>query len=438
MPRLRGLGNALSQISTLLLKDRLDRQQMMDHQEQIRQRQLEVAKYNKEQVALEGDENRRATRLRQFGENPSLAVTASQAGDEDAPNFIEKDRQILGPAFETLSKAKNPEDVPSMEALFASRKPGIITNLNPISELSGARNAQLQRVADTTSEEVDKAGAIAQQQALGQAHGKEEADATNFDAQLGREVKRTNTLNPIEFRQQEKLANMRATVELEKQKKYLTHELATRAEFARATQVNDMALEASKLVLQMTELTSLAAEINAGFQEGAVDTYAGIRNAFGSLPYVGGSISQGMATASAAIDSMTTGDKSIARKVNNLEGMRRAAGIAAIRAAGDPRPSNADVEGVIGSIPGAYESLEATAAKSARFRDSLILLPEIMTANPGIKGKALLDIALAEATKRSNRRAIEGGNATPPKPTDPRTPTSPPAVPPSVQSILSR
>lgn len=424
----RRLGN----LAGTLLEQRLRDKSAEKQSELVQQRQLELADLNHEFAMQQSQEAQKQTRLRQYGENPTLASTAAQSGDKDAEPFIQRNREILAPAFESIAKAKNAEDMPSLEALFGARKSGIIDNLSPITELDNARTAQLSRIADTTSEEVDKAGATSFNSAYGQAMGNEAATATNAPAALAREVTKENTLNPIKFIQEQKLANMRAAVDLRKQKDFLTHELITKRDFEAAKATNAMATEASKLVLQMTELTTLAADINASYSEGGVDTYAGLRNAVGSLPYLGNAMSGGMATASASVQSMMSGDKTLPRKVNNLEGMRRAAAIAAIRAAGDPRPSDADVSGVIGSLPGAFESLEATVAKSNRFRDSVVMLPEIMAAHPGVAGKALLDLALAEAQKRSQARASASPSGTP---TEQR---GQPAPPPSVQSILSR
>lgn len=432
---------AFSDMANIVLQEHLRDKRDIANDERQRQARLEQIKATRDAIALEGEQNRQTARHRQYGENPALAFTASVSGDKEAEPFIEKDRQILAPAFEKIVGAKNPAELPSLDALFASRKPGIITSLQPFNELVNARNAQNTRIADSISQEVDQAGATAQAQAYGQAMGKEEADAGNFDAQLGREVKKTKTLDPLKFVQESKLANMRAAVELNKQKEYLVFELAQKSAFEDAKAVKNASEEAANLVLSMTELSALAFEVNKDYKEGAIDTMAGFKQAATQLPWVGNALGTALNTAGAASQSYLSNDPSFPRKVQNLEGRRRAAAIAAIRAAGDPRPSDADVAGVIGSIPGAFESLESSAAKAGVFRDAVTLIPELMARSPGMRGKALLDAALVEAQKRSTDRAVAGGTTL--KSPNERGPApsgvaAPKVVPPSVQSILSR
>lgn len=206
MANLRGL----QEVAQILLRARLQEQADVANDERTRQRQLEVAKQNKDAVAAENEMQRQTVRLRQYGENPSLAFTASVSGDSEATPFIQKDRQILEPAFELISKAKNPEDLPSMEALWASRKPGIITNLQPFNELANAREAQNARIADTITAEVDQAGATSQAQQYGGAMGKEEADAANFGAQLGRKGQELEQGNKFTFERERGLIPIRA------------------------------------------------------------------------------------------------------------------------------------------------------------------------------------------------------------------------------------
>lgn len=206
------------------------------------------------------------------------------------------------------------------------------------------------------------------------------------------------------FMEESKIATMKAAVELDK--------VAKQAAMTGNKNAVASAKEATAGLLQMEEIIALATQINQVFPEGGIDTAAGIKNSISQLPYVGMTLGGLMNTASGAALSKLTGDKSIPGKINKLEGLRRAAAIAAIRAAGDTRPSNADVDGIISSIPGAFESAEATKSKAQTMRDTMTLIPNLVAAHPELvgdgKGKALIDMAMVEAQKLTKNRAFMG------------------------------
>ena len=136
-----------------------------------------------------------------------------------------------------------------------------------------------------------------------------------------------------------------------------------------------------------------------------MDAYAGLKQVFDSLPYIGRSVSDLMTTLGATGTALADMDPTIVRKIMRLQGLRREQAIAMIRAAGDPRPSDADVIGVLPSLPGPFESREQTAEKIAFMRDRTLAIPELLAENPGLRGKALLDAASARATARAGSRA---------------------------------
>lgn len=216
------------------------------------------------------------------------------------------------------------------------------------------------------------------------------------------------------FRQEQKMAAMRAAIELDAWKK------------KNAVTAGKEALKAADAatagVLQMEEIIALATEVNKGNMIGVSDVYSGARNAIGQLPWVGTALGGLMDTANATTTAMKDGDPTLIAKTNQLQALRRAAAIAVIKAAGDPRPSNADVDGVINSIPGAGESAFATKTKAQAMRDTLTLVPEILKGNPHLLGRedmetgnglVVLQMAMREAQKRAGTRATSGRNPDP-------------------------
>lgn len=226
-------------------------------------------------------------------------------------------------------------------------------------------------------------------------------------------IKATNALNKgtfdEKFREEQKLASMKAAIELQTWAK------------KNATSAGPAAMASAKAatagVIQMEEIIALATEINKGNMIGVADIYSGARNAVGQLPYVGPAIGGIMDTANATSTAIKAGDPTLIAKTNQLQAMRRAAAISVIRAAGDPRPSNADVDGVINSIPGAGDSNFATAIKAQTMRDTLTMVPEILKAHPELAGDAeketgrglmVIQLAMQEAKKRATQRSQSG------------------------------
>lgn len=242
-------------------------------------------------------------------------------------------------------------------------------------------------------------------------------------------IEATNAINKgtfdEKFRQEQKVAAMKAALEVENWKKI------------NALKAGPVALKAATAatagILQMEEIIALAVEVNKGNQMGVSDIYSGAKNAISQVPYVGPAVGGLMDTANATAAAFKDWDPSLIAKTNQLQSLRRAAAISVIRAAGDPRPSNADVDGVINSIPGAGESAYATALKSQTMRDTLTMVPEILKAHPELVGRddaetgnglRVIQLAQAEAAKRADKRAKSGRNEIPPE-APPEAPTAP-------------
>lgn len=444
MAKLRGLGG----FAQLLLQAHLKSKAAKDENDLITERQHGLAEFE-DSLRRETDEHqagleRGTAKLRELGQNPALAMTLSQSGDKEAGPFIQRNSATLAKPMESISKASEMKDLPSMAALFGQRSPGIIDNLAPLTEMFNAREAQSRKITDSNSYEDDRSAANEFSKQYAQKTGEEAGLGATSTDRTARTIKETNETNKgtfdEKFFEEQKMENMKAAIQLKKEKDALLFKLAEEGRSADAKELNSMVSASTAAILSLNEIMAHATEINAGYQEGGIDTYAGLKDAAGQVPLIGSALSKGMTTASAAVASHMGDDPSIPRKVNVLEGLRREAAIAAIRAAGDPRPSDADVLGVIPSIPGAFESLEATASKAQRLRDSLTMIPTLLANNPGLKGKALLDMAMAEAAKKSTERATSGGAGNRPtgagllQRTTPQA-GGPPAV---VQSILGR
>jgi hypothetical protein len=112
-----------------------------------------------------------------FAADPDFASRSAQSGNVAAQPFIRRNSEVLAPGMDAIGKAKNVEDLPSMNALFGMRKGGIIDNLNPLTEMFNARNAQAQTINNADEMEVDQAGAtkfaegMAEEDVAAQTHG---------------------------------------------------------------------------------------------------------------------------------------------------------------------------------------------------------------------------------------------------------------------------
>lgn len=227
------------------------------------------------------------------------------------------------------------------------------------------------------------------------------------------EIEATNAINKgtfdERFREEQKLENMKATIQLANWRKQNEGKAAPAALAAATAAVSS--------VKQIEDIIALATEINKGNPIGTADVYSGIRNSVGQLPWAGPALGAGMDVANSVTSAIKDGDPTIVAKANQLQSLRRAAAIALIRAAGDPRPSNADVDGVINAIPGVGESNFATAMKATTMRNTVTMLPEILKAHPELvgspdaetgRGLMVIQMAMQEAKKRATQGAQSG------------------------------
>lgn len=457
MPKLRGLGQAVQEISTLLLNDRLMRQREVEEQEEIKQRQLEVANYNKDRVAQEGEENRKTTRQRQYGENPSLAFTASVSGNKEAEPFIQRNREIMAPAFEKIAGAKNAEDLPSLQALFASRKPGIIDDLNVVTELGNAHSAQNARIADTISTEVDQAGATSQAQAFGSGMGKEEADAQNFPAVLGRKGQESEQdnkfrmqlergLNPIFANRagSETLARLNAEYSPAVVKKKLDYEtekaaieLVKAGNHAKAVLLSNKKVAVEGLMPTYLKYRQLALDVVNSPAGAQLESVAGGLNAISKVPIIGEMLGAGIEAGHSFLTGAATpihGDPELSNKVSELNRLTDtlAQGMANAVLGNRGQTTENDRRTAKNILVNSFTSAKTAQSMLAITDQMFALLPSVAAANPDATPAQILqqaaDAAQAQAAPET---------AAPRAPQNPR-PRAAPVIPPSVQSILSR
>lgn len=391
MARLRRFGGGLQDVGVTLMRH------VLALQEQEEQSALVGARQTLQQV-LGDPTGGVAQRLKKAGETQWGAFVPS--GEEAV--------STVGAKIGSMERKNLPTDVGTEELLRvtpggedSAKDPRAVKYLI---DQKGAREGMLARNAAT---EATEAGATSQAAAHGQQTGTNLAQHENAPVAVADEVAKTNALTPALVNRAGKVRAAEVAAELVKAKAEIDYRLAAEGRAADMKQLRTLTQGATEAVLGLEELSTLALEVNHDFPEGSIDVYSGLRNAAAQLPLIGPALSGTMSSMGALGDRLATGDTSIPRKVNQLEAMRWQMGIKLIRAAGDPRPSNADVQGVIGMIPGSYESKQATEQKIGFMQDLVVMLPQVMYANPGLTGKPLLDLAIEESKKRSGARQLD-------------------------------
>jgi hypothetical protein len=401
----------LARFADSYLDHYLQTKRMKEQSELVRQRQLELAGYNDE-LRQKTEEGQRSQQLLVEGlKNPALLRRLAKANPEIAP-LVPTEAEDVATLAAPIDKATKLEEVPTGEGIFAQARAqtdgDVYSRLMPALAQRDAKNSTLQaqipfKEVSGINEQGVKTSEFIQENKLGDV-GPLAQERTG--AQEGE--RQTDILKGTEkqrFLELSKAENMKASIELDKQKKLITFQLAQQGKAAESKALNEMITAAQQGVMDMNTIAALALEVNSGFSEGAIDTYSAMKGAVEQLPYVGSTLSGAMTATAGVGDRLIGGDPSMARKVNQLEGMRRAAAIKLIRSAGDPRPSDADVRGVMPMIPGSYESIQATQAKVSHMRDMATLLPRVAMANPGVTGMALLNLVDAEAKRLAETRS---------------------------------
>jgi hypothetical protein len=436
MPSLRKLG----QFAETMLQDHLRRRQMQDQNDMVTERQAELARLQDELRRATAEDSFTNTILSRLTSDPQMADRVAQSGVTEVgglpiSSFVQSDQQRTLPLLDEVGKAKTFHDLGDKETLFERRRQrGPITSLTDISGLLNSYDSAHEKIGMNNEFEDDRALAMKEGEAYSSAKGTEQAAAEFAPAQLERKVAEFERMSPLEFAQFEKERRLQAAIDLNKEITIAKQKAAMEADTNAMKMLQNMANEAAMGVQAIEEISALAADINWRYDEGTIDTYAGMKDAVGSLPMIGDSLRGGMSTASGWIAGKVDNDPTLPRKISRLEGLRREAAIKLIRMAGDPRPSDADVKGVIPVLPGAMESKQATAEKTQYIRDVTTALPQVMAENPGITGIALLNLAMARAKTRSAERAGA-------RPAQTQTPITNPApngaVPPSGNPLLS-
>lgn len=435
MPRLRRVGNGLQAVGDQLLNFALQR---MTQQQQLKERSLAAAQEAEHASQLrQGEEEFRSSNdayLKGLSD-PVIGRQRSRAGLAH-PDENPTDSRLMTPILEGIGKADSLTKLPTHEEIDQlAQAQGVETPFGfstldlpapVVAGASSARNARAKMLEDearkvTTSVEETLPDGSKRQSFLPTRDlaGKSfttglsaEQQGANAGAEDLAKLK-TPGLFEEQYRQASKLSAMQVAQQLAKEKTLVDYRLAAEGRKEDMKQLQTLTQGATEAVLQLEELEALSMKVNQDFKPGLTDSYAGLRNNLAELPYVGPALSGGMQTASGVVDSFLTGDKTIPANLNRLEAMRWQMGIKLIRAAGDPRPSNADVQGVIGQIPGGYESREATQQKIAYLKDSVMMLPRLMYENPGLRGRALLDMAAQKAQERSTSRTPNAPGSTP-------------------------
>jgi hypothetical protein len=406
--------------------------QRQAQEESIKRRQVADDERAAKAAAVARDEASK-TRLREtfLSQNPSKL--ASEIG-EQRPN-----QDVLAPIAAQVGKANSLSETPTDEdilsqflsgggresldsrnitraggSLVSSENQGGASKLASVKEQAAAKRKLLTTEAEAPNTIIEEALGDGSTQKIGvnpRTMGK--GVTTGLSAVRKGELEGEQAIAGEPGKTKAELANMKGTWDqrFAEAEKMEAMKAAKQLHVARESykinhpEAANAAQDAIEATLGMEKIISLSFELNKLNAPGAMDLYAGAKNAVGQVPYLGATMTGLMDTASSAVNMAKQGDPTIPGKVNTLQGLRRAAAISLIRAAGDPRPSNADVDGVMGSIPGYDESVTTTAMKAKIMRDTALLLPEVIASNPGIKGKALLDKVIEEAKGRSNSAA---------------------------------
>jgi hypothetical protein len=188
----RQLGN----LALLLLKSNMDQEQDQRNQQAIKDREMDVASYNRGSIEKQAELNRREGTLNDYRDHPDVALralqgTANTPSDPEADPYVQRDREALAPSFDMVSKAQELNQLPSMSALFANRKPGIQTNLTPITELYNARQSQEANIKDANQAEVAQKG----DEAYTTAYNTGSANNDVAGATLQDRIDQTNAMN---------------------------------------------------------------------------------------------------------------------------------------------------------------------------------------------------------------------------------------------------
>lgn len=398
MARLRNLG----QMAQILLQARLRSKAQEDSDERQLANSKILADYSSGLRSQERDD--------QFDlDTTKLALgdpTGGIAQRMGLNKLVPSQAQRQAPLMTEIGQADSMEKLPSKETFLArlAATPGGINSLPEFTQGLNAIDSQKEKIGLQQEQAMDRTGATAYQQSFNQGKGTEAATADAFPAKLERDVKAFERMTPLELGRLRQEEGIKAQIDLKKQKDLYTFQLAQAGRMEEAKQLSQMTTDASVSISAIQELAALAAEVNKGYGPGA-DVYAGIRDAYGTLPYLGAGLRQGMTTAAGTSAAVFGGDPSLIRKAQRLEAMRNDAARKFIVAAGDPRPSDADLAGMLPLFPGAFESEAATTEKTQYILDATKFLPELAAANPGVRGKALFDMAFAKAKEVSVSRA---------------------------------
>jgi len=200
--KLRRLGNIAEMFLRTHLADRANEQES----ERVKQRQLEVAGYNRDAIAQQAEQDRIKEFLSAGLKDPKQFELMDRAGmmmgDIAPKSFRPADEKILaqlGAGYATAKEDELPTDLGIENQLRTqwggeemAKNPN---NLLPLMNARDSRQASLEGLATTQAE---RKGEESRLTAYGTATGNEQADAENFPAKLERDLEAYRQQSPLE------------------------------------------------------------------------------------------------------------------------------------------------------------------------------------------------------------------------------------------------
>ncbi len=220
MPRLRRLGNALSDTGGMLLQHLLRLQEQQQQADLVRQRQQELAEYNNDFRRRQAEDAQEAEEYKGVLSDPTgmRARTLVDAGKAQYSRLLPSNEAVANRFAVGLNdvsdRAKLPTDLGIESALRASAQPSAGMDPRYVQQGILARNSRrgaIDEAAMATSADKQRDASAT---AYGTASGTERAAQENFPSALGRKSAEFATMTPLEVDRAGKEAGARAKATL--------------------------------------------------------------------------------------------------------------------------------------------------------------------------------------------------------------------------------
>lgn len=315
----RKIGN----LAHTLLQAHLQKRQMEQQSDLIKQRQMEMAQANDDLRRGQADDQRKHTLMLRGIEDPALMETFHRNNVDvgiDPTMFRTGDDKILSQLGSRLSQAKR-EELPTdlgIEQQLGATPWGSDLAKDPRAVKQGmtVRDDRKGQLDEIDTYQTDLKGAEAFATRYNTDMGAETASAANHPAQLQRKVTEFQTMTPLEVEREAKKAWATVPAELEKYTQQRMIELAQIGNKVEAEQLAQKRAAVKGLMPTYLTYRSLVLDVAQSWTGASGPTASSALGAIGQIPVIGSVAETGLKAAHTGVTSMINPD--LGKKVGEL------------------------------------------------------------------------------------------------------------------------